>query len=88
MNLSPGDGQGSVTACTSPPQQSGTPLALPKCLIKGICGAAEPRCNLALTVHLLQRLRQPAKVVGSLIMARQAAGTAGWRSAVGIRQAA
>lgn len=64
-------------AGASPPRQPGTPLALPKCLIKGICGAAEPGCNLVLTVHLFQRLRQPAKVVGSLITERQAAGRSG-----------
>lgn len=58
----------------SPPRQLGTPLALPKCLIKGICGAAELGCNLVLTLHLFQRLKQPAKVVGSLITPRQAAG--------------
>lgn len=78
--LSPSDGQagrGAATARASPPWQPGTLLALPKRLIKGICGAAEPGCNLALTVHLFQRLRQPAKVVGSLIMPRQAVGAAG-----------
>lgn len=69
----------------SPPRQPGTPLALPKCLIKGICGAAEPGCNLALTVHLFQRLRQSAKVAGSLITGRQAAGAAGRRNSCGRR---
>lgn len=58
----------------SAPRQPGTPLALPKCLIKGICGAAEPGCNLALTVRLFQRLGQPAKVAGCLITGRRAAG--------------
>lgn len=67
----------------SPPRQPGTPLALPKCLIKEICGAAEPGCNLALTVHLFQRLRHSAKVVGSLITGRQAAGAAGRRKSCG-----
>ena len=86
---SPSDGQSgqdAVTAHTSPPRQPGTPLALPKCLIKGICGAAEPGCNLVLTVHLFHRLRQPKKVVGSLITPRQAAGAAGRRNGCG-RQA-
>lgn len=84
--LSPSDGQagrGAATARASPPWQPGTLLALPKRLIKGICGAAEPGCNLALTVHLFQRLRQPAKVVGSLIMPRQAVGAAGRRNGCG-----
>lgn len=87
MPLSPGHGQagrGAVPAA-SPPRQPGTPLALPKRLIKGICGAAEPGCNLALTVHLFQRLRQPGELVGSLITGRQAAGAAGRRNSCGRR---
>lgn len=87
MPLSPGHGQAGrdTVSAASPPWQPGTPLALPKRLIKGICGAAEPGCNLALTVHLFQRLRQPGELVGSLITGRQAAGAAGRRKSCGRR---